>query len=108
MAVEAVRPVGTTFAVFPPQVVMVNVSMTLTVTSDAAQGPIVTSLIDAVSSYINNLPLGASLPVTKIAQIAYATSPNVTNVTGIMLNEQTVDIVLPPSGVVKIGTVVVS
>ena len=107
-AIEAVRPVGSTFAVFPPQVTVVNVSMTLTVASGADKGSIITALTNSVSSYVNGLPLGTSLPVTKIAQLGYAASADVINVTAILLNGQAVDIVLSPSGVVKAGTVVVS
>jgi hypothetical protein len=43
-----------------------------------------------------------------IALIAYTASPNVSNVTAILLNGQTSDIVVQLSGVIKIGTVVVS
>jgi hypothetical protein len=48
------------------------------------------------------------LPASRIALLAYITSATVTNVTAIMLNGQTSDIAVPPSGVIKIGMVVVS
>lgn len=107
-AIEAVRPVGSTFAVFAPTVTQVNVSLTIT----AAGSPNVTLLtpqiVNAIGAYVNALPVGAPVPATKIALIAYTSSPNVSNVTAILLNGQTADIVVAPSGVVKIGTVVVS
>jgi hypothetical protein len=48
------------------------------------------------------------LPASRIALLAYTASAAVTNVTTILLNGQIADIVVQPSGVIKIGTVVVS
>ena len=105
--IEAVRPVGSTFAVFAPRVTTVNVGLTLAVTPGINTAPIISSLVASLTAYINGLPLGTALPVTKIAQLAYLASPYVNNVTGISLNGQAADIVVPASGVIKSGTVVV-
>ncbi len=40
----------------------------------------------AISSYINSLPIGASLPLTRIAQIAYSASSAVINVSQLLAN----------------------
>jgi uncharacterized phage protein gp47/JayE len=107
-AVEAVRPVGSTFAVFPPQVTTVNVELTLSVNSGIDSAPIVATLASAITAYVNGLPLGAPLPLTRIAQLGYSASSYVNNVTGISLNGQTADIVVSPAGVVKAGTILVN
>ncbi len=108
LAVEAVRPVGSTFAVFAPTVTQVNVSLTITAAGGANVTLLTPQIVNAIGAYVNALPVGAPLPATMIALIAYTASPNVSNVTAILLNGQTSDIVVQVSGVIKIGMVVVS
>ncbi|HVB68285.1 MAG TPA: baseplate J/gp47 family protein [Acetobacteraceae bacterium] len=107
-AVEAVRPVGSTFTVQPPTVVVANVSMTLTVPGATNKPPVVAVVAQAIQTYINTLPIGATLPLTKLAQIAYGASPSVTNVAQLQINSVTSDLVPSLSGVVKAGMVAVS
>ncbi len=107
-AVEAVRPVGSTFTVLPPTVVVANVSMTLTVPGATSKPPVVAVVAQAIETYINTLPIGATLPLTKLAQIAYGASASVTNVAQLQINSVTSDLVPPLSGVVKAGMVAVS
>lgn len=107
-AVDAVRPVGSTFAVMPPAVTTVTVALTLSVNASADEAPIIAALTSSITAYINSLPLGASLPLTRLAQLAYSASPAVNNVTAISLNGQADDVVVPSNGVVKAGSVVVS
>jgi len=107
-AVEAVRPVASTFAVLAPIVTQVNVSLTITAAGGANVTLLTPQIVSAMGAYVNALPVGAPLPATMIALIAYTASPNVSNVTAILLNGQTSDIVVQRSGVIKIGTVVVS
>ena len=107
-AVEAVRPVGSTFSVFAPVVTLVNVSLAITPAGGTNVTLLTPTIVSAIGAYVNSLPVGAPLPVTMIALIAYTSSANVENVTGILLNGQPSDIVVQFSGVAKIGTVVVS
>lgn len=107
-AVEAVRPVGSTFAVFPPTVTQVNVSLTIAVSGGITVTSLTPQIVSVISAYVNALPVGAPLPLTMIALTAYTTNPNISNVTAITLNGQTLDITVPISGVIKIGTVTVS
>jgi hypothetical protein len=62
----------------------------------------------ALQNYVNTLPLGRPLNVTRLAQIAYDTSPGVTNVNGILVNGATVDLAVTPSQVIKAGLVTVN
>jgi uncharacterized phage protein gp47/JayE len=107
-AVETIRPVGSTFAVFAPTVTQVNVSLTISTVSSSSASLLAPQIISAIGDYVNALPVGAPLPATMIALIAYTASSNVTNVTEILLNGQASDIVVQQSGVIKTGTVVVS
>ncbi len=107
-AIEAVRPVGSTFAVQAPSVITAAVNLTLTVAATASKPPIAAAVGAAIASYINDLPIGATLPLTKIAQITYDTDPNVINVSQLQIDGGNADIIPPPSGVVKAGTVSVN
>lgn len=103
-AVDAARPVGTSFAVFAPVVVTANVAMTITTSSGYIHSAIVTLVQAAIAAYVNTLPLGTSLTYTRLAQIAYDASPAVTNVTGVTLNSATADLTATAQQVIKLGT----
>ncbi len=103
-AVDAVRPVGTTFAVLPPAVLYANIALTLT-NSDAKSASAISA---AIAAYVANLPIGTSLPLSRIAQLAYAAAPAVTNVSAITLNAATNDLTPSSRTVLKPGTIVVS
>jgi uncharacterized phage protein gp47/JayE len=107
-AVEAVRPVGSTFAVFPPVVTTAAVELTLAVLAGADKAAITENLATSITAYVNALPLGASLPLTRVAQLAYSVSPYVNNVTSITLNGRAADVLVSVSGVVKAGMILVN
>jgi uncharacterized phage protein gp47/JayE len=107
-AVDAVRPVGSVFTVQPPDVVTVDVSIVITVAVGAAKAQVAGGVGNAIGSYINSLPIGASLPLTRLAQIAYAADATVTNVTQLSANGDASDIAPDASGVVKAGTIAVN
>ena len=103
-AVDPVRPLGSTFSVMPPVLVTANVS--LAISSNQSQDT--TSVEQALQSYIDSLSIGASLTVTRLAQVAYNASSTISNVTDIMINGASSDLVPPANGVINAGTVVVS
>jgi uncharacterized phage protein gp47/JayE len=107
-AVDAVRPVGSIFSVQPPIVFTTNVSLTITALAGTAEAPIQALVGNAIGSYINGLPIGASLPLTKLAQIAYSASPAVVNVRALLTNGSASDVAVPPNGVVKTGIIAVN
>lgn len=103
-AIDLVRPLGSMFSVMAPVLVTANVS--LSISSDQMQD--VVSAEQALQSYIDSLSIGATLTVTRLAQVAYNASPAISNVTGIMINGAASDLVPPANGVIKAGTVAVS
>jgi uncharacterized phage protein gp47/JayE len=107
-AVDAVRPVGTTFAVMPPQLLTVNVSLTAEFVSanDASIG--ISSIQNHIATYLNSLPIGRIASITRVAQHAYRVGSGLQNITDIKLNGGTADIVPPALTVIKAGQVVVS
>ena len=107
-AVEAVRPVGSSFGVLPPVVSQAGVSMAVSVAAGAVQADVAAQVAAAISGYVNALPIGVALPWSKLAQLAYDASASVANVTSVLLNGGMADLVPGPTGVIKAGTVTVS
>jgi uncharacterized phage protein gp47/JayE len=107
-AVDAVRPIGTMFAVIAPQVLIVNVSLVVATTSLATASIIVTGIQNYVSIYLNSLPIGKSASVTRLAQNAYLAGPGIDNVSGIQMNGTPSDITVPVGTVVKAGQIVIT
>jgi hypothetical protein len=103
-----VRPVGSIFSVQPPTVLTAGVSLTITASTGTAKAPIQALVGTAIGSYINSLPIGACLPLTKLAQIAYSASPTVVNVSAVLTNGSASDLTVPITGVVKAGVIAVN
>jgi uncharacterized phage protein gp47/JayE len=103
-AIDAVRPVGSTFGVFAPVVITANVSMTLTTAAGYTHSVVVAQVQAALLAYINALALGATLPFSRLSQVAYSTSAGVTNVTGVTLNGGSADVTATNQQAIKAGT----
>jgi hypothetical protein len=85
-----------------------NVSLTVAVIRPDTVDTVTPQIVTSITTYINSLPVGAPLPISRIAQLAYAANDNVSNVTAISLNGQNSDIMVQYAGVIKAGTVVVN
>ena len=59
----------------PPTVLPADVSLTITTSTGTTKATVQALVGTAIGSYINSLPIGACLPLTKLAQIAYSASP---------------------------------
>ena len=106
-AIDAVRPIASTFGVYAPVVVTANVGMTITTGSGYVHATVATEVQAAIQAYINALPIGQTLPYTQLAAVAYGVG-GVTNVTGVTLNSGTADLTATQQQVIKAGTVTVS
>ncbi len=107
-AIDAVRPIGSTYSVQRPMVLPANVSLTVSVEAGFVKSQLQPLVMAALIDYINALPIGAPMPFTKLAQVAYGASPRVINVSSVAVNGGTVDLLPGPSGVVKAGTITVN
>jgi uncharacterized phage protein gp47/JayE len=107
-AIEAVRPVGSVYTVRPPTKVPAAISLSITVAATAQKPSVAAAVGNAITAFVNALPIGAPLPLTRIAQIAYAADPAVANVSQLLINGAASDLVPPPSGVIKAGLVAVN
>ncbi|MGA9865701.1 MAG: baseplate J/gp47 family protein [Acetobacteraceae bacterium] len=107
-AIEAVRPVGSTFAVQPPTIVSVPVGLSISVGQGAPSPTISANVASALSAFINALPIGAPLPLTRVAQVAYGVDSQIQNVTNIQINGAMSDLLPSPTSVIKASSVAVS
>jgi phage-related baseplate assembly protein len=107
-AVEAMRPIGSLYTIQPPTVVIANVSMAITTAPTAMHTTIAANVARSLTTALNTLTLGAPLPYTRLAQLAYAADPNVTNVTALTLNGGTLDLTPNAASLIKAGTIQVN
>lgn len=107
-AVDSVRPIGSTFAIQPPTVISANITLTLTVANGADSAGVIATVNATIASYVNALAVGAGLPYTRIAQLAYDASPGVLNVSGLTLQGGNTDLTATPNSVIKLGTLAIS
>jgi uncharacterized phage protein gp47/JayE len=106
-AVDAVRPIGSTFSIQPPTTITASISLSISVAADADKPSIVGLVSAALTSFIDALAIGAVLPITRLAQVAYSAHPSVTNVTNLLVNGTSADIVASQSAVIKAGTIAI-
>lgn len=107
-AVESVRPVGVVYTIQPPVIVAVTVSATLAVPSTVQKSSIASNVSNAITAFVDALPIGAALPITRISQVAYAADPAVVNVSQVLINGASADVTPSATGVVKVSLVTVS
>jgi hypothetical protein len=107
-AVAAVRPIGSIAVVLGATAYLANVSLTIVCATAAlhlaAVGPVAT----AIEAYIEALPVGAPMPYSILAKLAYDAAPAVINVTAILLNGATSDLVATNAQVIRAGTITVN
>ncbi|MDE1009659.1 MAG: baseplate J/gp47 family protein [Paraburkholderia fungorum] len=106
-AIEAVRPLCSTFGVHGPTVETATISMTITTAAGYTHSAVVAEVVAALQAYIATLTLGQSLPWSILSSIAYGVS-GVTNVTNVLLNGGTADLTATPQQVITAGTITVS
>jgi uncharacterized phage protein gp47/JayE len=109
-AVEAVRPIGIRYGVFGPEDVTANVTMTLTTSDGYTHSAVVAAVTAAIEAYINLLGVGNPLRYSQLATIAYNAEPAgaVTNVSGVLLNNATADLVPTSQQIVRAGVLTIN
>lgn len=100
-AVEAYRPLTVRWAVQSPAVVTVTVSMVITTNPPLNKAALLAPVENAILAYIDTLPDGARLPYTRLAMVAYMVDPTIVDVTAVLLNGGTADVVPTLGQVVK-------
>jgi uncharacterized phage protein gp47/JayE len=106
-AVDAVRPVGSVFAIFGPTVLDADLGMTLVLATGADRAAVVAQVSVVMAGFVNTLPVGAGLAYTRLAQLVYDANPAITNVTALLLNGATADLPSAPATVIKLGALAI-
>ncbi|MBB5189609.1 phage-related baseplate assembly protein [Silvimonas terrae] len=109
-AVDAVRPLGSSFGVHGPVVVAAAVAMTITTAAGYVHATVAAQVQAAIVAYINSLQLGQTLYFSRLTQIAFDASPGVASVVSVTLNGGTADLTASAQQVISTnsGSVVVS
>ena len=105
-ALEAIRPVGTQFAVQRPAVLIANISLTLSAPL-ASKAVAQSNVTAAIQAFLADLSIGETLPISRLAAIAYAADSTITNVADLSINGAG-DLTPPFSGVITAGTIAVN
>lgn len=106
-AIDAVRPICSTFGVFAPNVITANVGMNIVTLAGYTHATVVAQVVSALQSFINTLPVGSPLLYNQLSTIAFAV-PGVNNVNSITLNGGTADLVITAQQVIKAGALTVA
>jgi uncharacterized phage protein gp47/JayE len=93
LAIQAVRPLGTSFSIQPPHVVQVQVSLSAQLPATLSATATQSLLQAAIESYIINLAIGSPLSLTRISQLAYQTEPQIINISNVTLNGVATDLI---------------
>jgi hypothetical protein len=108
LAIGAVRPVGTTFSLQPPQVIAVQVGLAVEFPAQFSISSAQAALQAAIGLYINQRPIGSTLSITRISQLAYQTEPAIINISNVTINGGSVDLIAQPTASFIFQTIVFS
>ena len=106
-AVDAIRPLGSTFIVQPPSVLPANLSLTVHLAAPATLADVAGTISNAVTGWIASMPIGATLPRSRLVQLAFAASPSVVDVPSVLINGTAADLVPAGTGLVQTATVTI-
>lgn len=107
-AADATRAAGIAFAVFAPTVVPINVTATLVTAAGANHASDIATAQTALTAYLNTLPIGATVYISRIWQVLQDSSGDVVEVTGLSVNSGSADITMTRNQVAKAGTLTIS
>lgn len=108
-AVNAVRPLTSTFTVVGPTRLGVNIVMSAVIASGYDAAATKALIVSVLTGYLALLNVGSSLPYTRIAQVAYDASPGVVEiVAGYTVNGGTADLVATGTTAIRPGTITVN
>lgn len=94
-AIDAVHAGGVQFAVFAPTPLTIAVAMTITSDPAYNHSAVVAQVSAALTAYIDQLQMAAqTVPLTRLAQVAYDASPGVINASGTTINTVAADLAL--------------
>ena len=99
-AIDQVRPIGSTFTVQPPAIIIAAVNMTIMASPGFVKATLQGLVATAITTYINGLGIGQAMSYTRLSALAFGVT-GVANVSNVLLNNGTTDIGGGPTQVVK-------
>lgn len=105
LAIEAVRAITSEFGVFAPTILTVAVGFTVTVVAGADGAAARAASAAAVKAYLSAKAVGEGLSWSRLHQVAYDASPDITDITNLLVNGGTADLAPLSGQVIKAGTV---
>jgi uncharacterized phage protein gp47/JayE len=106
-AVEAVRPIGTTYNVAGPAIMGVAVQMSTQTSNPLTKSAVVLAIQQAVQSWIAGLPIAGTLAISKLEAIAHATDASVISVSGTTINGSTSDVTAAANAIIQLISITV-
>jgi phage-related baseplate assembly protein len=107
-AVDAVRPIGATYSVAGPGIILVTVTATLETSNPLTHAAVAAAAQASILSWISGLPIGGTLAISKIDALVHATDPGVLSVMATSINGAVSDITAAPNGILLPQSVTVS
>ncbi len=107
-AVEAVRPIGATYAVTGPLVVAVTVQMSISTSNALTRPAVILAIETATAMWISGLPIAGTLAISKLEALAHGADPSVISVTSATIDGVVADVIAPENGVLIASSIVVS
>jgi uncharacterized phage protein gp47/JayE len=107
-AVDAVRPIGSTYIVVGPTIVLASVALTIETTTPATHLAVAQAVQLAITAWIASLPIGGTLAISRLDAIAHETDPSVVSVTTTSINSTSQDLTVPDDAVILPAGIVVS
>lgn len=102
------RAGGIRIGVFPPEIVYVDVALTITVAEGYDYQTVVGSVASSIAGYIEGMRLGQSLAINRLSQIALNVSAGVENVTSVSVNYANADVAATPRQRIRARVVAIS
>lgn len=106
--VDAVRPIGSTYRVAGPVVLLVSVSLVLETNNPGTKASVAATVQQSVIAWIGELPMGGTLAISKIDAIAHAADASVISAMNVLVNGSDADVTAPANGVLIADSVTVS
>ncbi len=107
-AVDAVRPIGSTFAVQGPALVSAAVVMVLETSNPLTHATVAANVQQSIIAWIQALPIAGTLAVSKLDALAHAADPSVVSVTSTLINGLSNDLTAPQTAIILPGSIVVT
>ncbi len=93
--IASVRPVGTSLSIQPPQIIQVQVSLSVEVPSEMSVATTEALLRSAIRLYVDSVAIGGTLSLTRVSQAVYLAEAQIINVNNVLLNGEGTDLFAP-------------